>query len=235
MAETKRRFEELTGARIAELYSLTEALVAPFANPSASAGKAGSVGLPAADVEVRVCDPETGEDLPSGEAGEVLLQAPQVMPGYWNDPEESAIALRDHGPRGRWLHTGDLGYLDDEGYLFLVDRMKDLIKPGGLQVWPREVEEALARHPAVLEAGVAGVPDPVKGEAVMAWVVARPGVPVTPDELRTHCKAHLAPYKVPARVQLRAELPKSLVGKVLRRALAAEARAEAAAADPPRT
>ena len=130
--------------------------------------------------------------------------------------------LRDHadadGAR-RWLHTGDLGYLDDDGYVFIVDRKKDLIKTSGYQVWPREIEEVLATHPAVAEVGVAGVPDDVKGEAVKAWVVLRAGQTATEADLRAFCREKLAPYKVPSRIEFRTELPKTMVGKVLRRAL----------------
>jgi long-chain acyl-CoA synthetase len=131
--------------------------------------------------------------------------------------------LRDHvdadGTTRRWLHTGDLGYLDDDGYLFIVDRKKDLIKASGFQVWPREVEEVIATHPAVAEVGVAGVMSDTKGEAVKAWVVLRPGEVLTDQELRAYCRHRLAPYKVPSQVEFRTELPKTLVGKVLRRAL----------------
>lgn len=222
-AETKRRFEAVTGCRVVEAYSLTEALVAPIGTPLRGKAKPGAVGLPGPDVDLRIVDAETGaRDLPPGEVGEILIQAPQVMPGYWNAPAETALALRDHGPRGRWLHSGDLGYLDQEGYLFIVDRKKDLMKPGGLQVWPREVEEVILTHPAVAEVGVAAVPDIEKGEAVKAWVVLRDRQTVSPQELRMYCKTRLAPYKVPSQIELRAELPKSLVGKVLRRALVAE-------------
>ena len=144
------------------------------------------------------------------------------MIGYWNRPEETATALRDHTDDGvtqRWLHTGDLGYLDEDGYLFIVDRKKDLIKTSGYQVWPREIEEVLAAHPAVAEVGVAGVPDAIKGEVVKAWVVLRAGQTATEAELRAFCRERLAPYKVPATIEFRAELPKTMVGKVLRRAL----------------
>ena len=130
--------------------------------------------------------------------------------------------MRDHTDdqgSSRWLHTGDLGYLDDDGYLFIVDRKKDLIKTSGFQVWPREIEEVLAKHPSVGEVGVAGVPDATKGEVVKAWVVLRAGTTVSEEELRTFCRQELAPYKVPAHVEFRAELPKTMVGKVLRRAL----------------
>jgi long-chain acyl-CoA synthetase len=145
------------------------------------------------------------------------------MAGYWQRAEETAAILREHtvdGSARRWLHTGDLGYLDEDGYVFIVDRKKDLIKPsGGFQVWPREVEEMLATHPAVAEVGVAGVIDEAKGEVVKAWVVLRAGQPATEAELRAFCKERLAPYKVPAKIEFRNELPKTMVGKVLRRAL----------------
>lgn len=230
MAETKKRFEELTGGRIIEVYSLTEATVAMIGNPVRGANKLGSVGMPAPDIEIRIAEPEAPDTpLATGAVGEILLRAPQVMDGYWNNPEETALALQRHGGE-LWLHTGDLGYLDADGYLFLVDRMKDLMKPSGMQVWPREVEEVLAAHPAVAEVGVAGVPDPARGEAVKAWVVLRPGATAAAEELRAWCKERLAPYKVPSQVEFRQELPKSLVGKILRRVLAQEERARLAAA-----
>jgi long-chain acyl-CoA synthetase len=226
MAETQRRFQALTGGRIIETYSLTEALVALVANPVRGRVKEGSVGVPLSDVEVRIVDSDTGtRPLPSGEVGEILIRGPQIMPGYWRRPEESAAVLRDHADGGGpWLHTGDLGYQDEDGFLFVVDRLKDLMKPSGLQVWPREVEEALATHPSVAEAAVAGVPDARKGEAVKAWIVLRDGASATAEEIRAHCKGKLAPFKAPALVEFRKELPKSLVGKVLRRVLVAEHR-----------
>jgi long-chain acyl-CoA synthetase len=223
MADTKRRFESLTGGRIVEGYSLTEAMMALCVNPVAGPNKVGSVGLPLPDVHVRIFDGEFGtRELPAGEIGEICLSAPQLMIGFWNRPEETAGALRDHidaGGTRRWLHTGDLGYFDEDGYLFIVDRKKDLIKTSGYQVWPREIEEALASHSAVAEVGVIGVPDELKGEAVKAWVVLRPGATTTEAELRLHCRGALAPYKVPSHIEFRKELPKTLVGKVLRRAL----------------
>ncbi len=229
LAETRRRFEATTGARIVEAYSLSEALLAACAQPARGEAKAGSVGLPLPDVEVRIVDAEDGErDLPAGEVGEILLRAPQIMTGYWNNPGESRVALRRHDDGPPWLHTGDLGRMDGDGYVFVVDRKKDLIKPGGMQVWPREVEEAIALHPAVHEVGVAGVDDPVRGETVKAWVVLREGARADEAEIRAWCKERLAPYKVPARVAFRADLPKTMVGKVLRRALVAEERAAAA-------
>jgi long-chain acyl-CoA synthetase len=221
LAETKRRFEELTGGHIVEGYSLTEAMLACAVNPLEGPNKIGSVGMPLPDVEMRIVDPDSGARLPTGEVGEVLIRAPQLMVGYWDDPAETASTVRDHDG-GRWLYTGDLGYLDDDGYLFIVDRMKDLIKTHGYQVWPREIEEVLASHPAVAEVGVAGVPDQAKGEVAKAWVVLADGQRATQEELRAFCRERLAPYKVPATVEFRTELPKSMVGKVLRRALTAE-------------
>ena len=223
MADTKERFEALTGGRIVEGYSLTEAMMALCINPVAGPNKLGSVGMPLPDVYVRIFDPDEGSrDIASGEIGEICVSAPQIMTGFWNRPEETALALRDHtdadGTR-RWLHTGDLGYLDQDGYLFIVDRKKDLIKTSGYQVWPREVEEALTSHPAVAEVGVAGVYDDMKGEAVKAWVVLRPGQKATEADLRAFCRENLAPYKVPSYIEFRADLPKTLVGKILRRAL----------------
>jgi long-chain acyl-CoA synthetase len=223
MADTKRRFESLTGGRIVEGYSLTEAMMALTVNPVAGENKIGSVGLPLPDVSVHIVDDETGtRELPAGQVGEICFAAPQLMIGFWNRPEETEAALRPHPREGtveRWLHTGDLGYLDEDGYLFIVDRKKDLIKTSGFQVWPREVEEVLAAHPAVAEVGVAGVPDEAKGEAVRAWIVLRAGQHATEADLRAFCREQLAPYKVPSRIEFRTELPKTMVGKVLRRAL----------------
>ena len=223
MADTKQRFESMTGGRIVEGYSLTEAMMALCINPVLGPNKLGSVGMPLPDVQVRIFDGDQGtEVLPCGQVGEIAFSGAQLMVGYWNRPEETAGILRDHiddaGTR-RWLHTGDLGYLDQDGYLFIVDRKKDLIKTSGYQVWPREIEEVLATHPGVAEVGVAGVPDDVKGEAIKAWVVLRAGSSPSHDELRTFCRAQLAPYKVPSHVEFRSDLPKTLVGKVLRRAL----------------
>lgn len=219
MAETKKRFEALTGGRIVEGYSLTEATMACCVNPLGGTNKLGSVGMPLPDVEVKITDPEDGtKTKPKGEIGEIVLRAPQLMRGYWNNPDETAEMLRDG-----WLYTGDLGYVDEDGYVFIVDRKKDLIKAGGFQVWPREIEEVVASHPAVAEVGVAGVMDPRLGEIIVAWVVPRPGERPDPDALRAFCKERLAPFKVPKRFELRTELPKTMVGKVLRRVLVAEA------------
>jgi long-chain acyl-CoA synthetase len=223
MSETKRRFEALTGGRIVEGYSLTEAMMALCVNPAQGANKLGSVGMPLPDCAVRICDADEGTRvLAAGEVGEICLTGLQLMAGYWNQPGETSLVLRDHhdeGAASRWLHTGDLGYLDEDGYLFIVDRKKDMIKTSGFQVWPREIEEALSTHPAVAEVGVAGISDPVKGEVVHAWVVLRTGERTSEQDLRAYCRERLAGYKVPARVEFRDSLPKTMVGKVLRRAL----------------
>ena len=223
MADTKTRFETITGGRLVEGYSLTEAMMALCINPVLGPNKVGSVGMPLPDVRVRIFDGDEGvRILATNEVGEIAFSAPQLMCGYWNLPDETAHILREHvdesGP-ARWLHTGDLGYLDEDGYVFIVDRKKDLIKTSGFQVWPREVEEVLATHAAVAEVGVAGVVDEVRGEVVKAWVVLRAGQTASDQDLRAFCREHLAPYKVPSRIEFRAELPKTMVGKVLRRAL----------------
>jgi len=225
MAETKRRFESLTGGRIIEGYSLTEAMMALFLNPARGENKLGSVGMPLPDVSVRIYDSEEGTRvLAPREVGEICVAGLQMMSGYWNQADETALVLRRHDGE-RWLHTGDLGYTDDDGYVFIVDRKKDMIKTSGFQVWPREIEEALSTHPAVAEVGVAGTSDPIKGEVVHAWVVLRTGETATEQDLRAYCRERLAAYKVPARVEFRDSLPKTMVGKVLRRVLKDEIKA----------
>lgn len=215
MLETKKRFETLTGGRIIDAYSLTESALASVFTPILGIYKPGSVGIPVTDVEVRVVEQENGlETLGANEIGEIVMRAPQLMKEYWQNPLETDLVLREG-----WLYTGDIGYLDEDGYLFIVDRKKDVIKPGGFQVWPRDVEEVIAVHPAVLEVGVAGVPDPYQGEAVKAWVVLRTGTQLSVEELRDHCRKELAAYKIPKHIEFIAALPKSTVGKVLRRKL----------------
>jgi long-chain acyl-CoA synthetase len=234
MATTKREFEEKTGATIVEGYSLTEGMMACCVNPVRGEGKVGSIGMPLPDVDVRIVDAEdAGRQLATGETGELLMRAPQFMAEYWNNPLETSETLRVQADGERWLHTGDLAYMDADGYIFLVDRKKDLIKTSGFQVWPREIEEVLSAHPAVMEVGVAGVPDPLKGEVAKAWVVLKAGQTATEDELRSYCRERLAPYKVPAAVEFRRDLPKTMVGKILRRALAADEAARAATSPPP--
>src|SRR5215204_3314100 len=223
LAETRRQFEEKTGAVMLEGYSLTEAMMACCINPVHGQNKMGSIGMPLPDVDARIVDVDNPpQEMKTGEVGELILRAPQLMLEYWNNPLETAETLRTYDAGGPWLHTGDLAYMDGDGFIFIVDRKKDMMKTSGFQVWPREIEEVIAAHPAVHEVGVAGVPDAVKGEVAQAWVVLKPDGNVTEDELRAYCRERLAPYKVPARVEFRKELPKTMVGKVLRRMLAAE-------------
>ena len=219
LLETKERYEALTGGRIIEGYALTESTMAAVMTPVQGRFKPGAVGLPLPDVDIRIVDLETGERaLPLGETGEILMHAPQIMQGYWQRPEETAKTIREVDGK-RWLYTGDIGFLDEDGYLHIIDRKKDVIKPSGFQVWPREVEEVIASHPAVTEVGVIGVPDERQGEAVKAFVVLQPGQALTVEDLRAWCKQQLAAYKVPRYVEFCSDLPKSTVGKVLRREL----------------
>lgn len=223
MAETKKRFEEITGCVIVEGYSLTEAQMAVIANPVKGERKIGSVGMPLPDVELRILDADDGiTPMPLGEVGEIVIHARQITPGYWNDPEASKEMLRTDAGGERLLFTGDLGYIDSDGYLFIVDRKKDLIKTSGFQVWPREIEEVISAHPAVHEVGVIGLPDKMKGETVKAFVVLRPGAKLDAAELKAWCKERLAPYKVPTQFDFVNDLPKSQIGKVLRRVLRQE-------------
>ena len=227
LAEGKRRFEELTGGHMIEAYGLTESMLAAVATPVRGEYRPGAVGVPLPDVDVRIADMVTGEGpLPPREIGEITIRAPQIMVGYWQRPEATSDMLR-----GEWLYTGDLGYLDEDGYMYISGRKKNLIKPSGFQVWPREVEEVIISHPAVEDVRVAGVPDDYQGEAVKAWIVLAPGQQLTVDEIREYSREKLVGYKVPKHVEFRDSLPKSAMGKVLRRELVAQ---EGANADPER-
>ncbi len=215
MRETKLKFEEFTGGNLIEAYGLSEMPTGSHCNPVLGENKVGSIGLPLPDVECRVVDlDDEVTDLPQGEIGELVMRGPHMMKGYHNMPTETKNTLRDG-----WLHTGDIVYMDEDGYFFIVDRKKDLIKPGGFQVWPREVEEVIMDFDKVLEVGVAGIPDVNSGEAVKAWVVLKPGQTATEDDIRAWCKERMAAYKVPKQVAFMDELPKSNVGKILRREL----------------
>jgi long-chain acyl-CoA synthetase len=220
MRETKEQFEKLTGGKVFEGYGLSEAPTATHCNPLLGENKTGSIGMPLPGVEVKIISLDDGEtELPQGEIGEIVIQGPQVMKGYHNMPTETANTLRTLKDGQVWLFTGDIARVDEDGYFYIVDRKKELIKPGGYQVWPREVEEALAAHPKVLEVGVAGIPDPYRGETVKAWIVLKPGESVDEAELKAFCKERLAAYKVPTHYEFRSELPKTTVGKILRREL----------------
>jgi long-chain acyl-CoA synthetase len=173
---------------------------------------------------VHIVDAEDGRTpVPQGEAGEIVILAPQLMQGYWQKPVDTGEMIRTNERGERLLYTGDLGYLDEDGYLFIVDRKKDLIKTSGFQVWPREIEEVISAHPAVSEVGVVGLPDKMRGEAVKAWIVLRPGQTTTGAELKAFCRERLAPYKVPGKYEFVTELPKTQIGKVLHRVLRQQA------------
>lgn len=218
MAETKRKIEERIRGTVTEGYGLSESTMAMTTTPWRGVWKEGSVGCPLPDTIIRIVDVETGtKEMKTGEPGEVLMKAPQLMKGYWNKPEETTDTIRDG-----WLYTGDIGYLDEDGYLFLTARKKDVIKPGGFQVWPREVEEVLMTHPAIADVCVAGIPDPRQMEAVKAWIILKEGAQATPEELQSYCHQRLTAYKVPRFYEFRRELPKTMVGKVLRRILQEE-------------
>jgi long-chain acyl-CoA synthetase len=215
MRETKDRFEALTGGKLVEGFGMSETPTATHCNPLYGKNPPGSIGLPLPDMDARIIslDDEVTV-LQPGEVGELVVKGPIVMRGYHNMPTETANALRDG-----WLYTGDIARMDEEGYFYIVDRKKELIKPGGYQVWPREVEEVIIQNPKVLEVGVAGVPDAYRGETVKAWVVPKPGETVTEEEIKAWCKDRIAKFKIPTQVEFRSELPKTMVGKILRREL----------------
>jgi long-chain acyl-CoA synthetase len=223
LRETKEKFEAITGGVVFEGYGLSEAPTATHCNPFKGANKIGSIGMPFPDVDAKIVNLEDGvTEMPVGEIGELIVNGPQVMKGYHNMPEETASSLRKMKDGKTWLFTGDIARMDEDGYFYIVDRAKELMKPGGEQVWPREVEEVIAAHPKVFEVGVGGVPDPLRGEAVKAWVVLKPGQTMTEDEVKEWCRTSLARFKVPRSVEFRSELPKTTVGKVLRRELVRE-------------
>ncbi|MFN8432986.1 MAG: long-chain fatty acid--CoA ligase [Anaerolineales bacterium] len=220
MRETKEEFERLTGGKVFEGFGMSEAPTAVTCNPLNGVNKTGSIGMPLPDVDMKIISLDDGEtEMQLGEIGEIVVNGPQVMKGYHNMPTETANSLRQLKDGKTWLFTGDIARMDEDGYFYIVDRKKELIKPGGFQVWPREVEEAIMDNPKVLEVGVGGIPDPKSGETVKAWVVLKPGESMTEDELKEFCKERLAPYKVPRYVEFRTELPKTTVGKILRREL----------------
>ncbi|WP_346199904.1 long-chain-fatty-acid--CoA ligase [Caldifermentibacillus hisashii] len=216
--EVQEQFERLTGGKLVEGYGLTESSPVTHANLLWDGERVkGSIGLPWPDTLAEIRSVETGEPLPVGEIGELVVKGPQVMKGYWNRPEETQEVLKDG-----WLHTGDMGYMDEEGYFYIVDRKKDMIIASGYNIYPREIEEVLYEHPAVKEVVVAGVPDPYRGETVKAYIVLKEGTTVTEDELNKFARKNLAAYKVPRKYDFRDELPKTTVGKILRRQLVEE-------------
>ena len=222
MVETHKKFTALTGAKLVEGYGLTEAAPVTHCNPLYGEGKQkiGTIGVPYPDTESKIVDTETGtREMPAGEPGELILRGPQLMDGYYNRPDETAKTLRDG-----WLYTGDIATIDADGYYSIVDRKKEMIIVSGFNVFPREVEEALATHPAVMDSAAIGKPHPIKGEEVKAFVVLRPEHTATAEELIAHARTQLAPFKVPHEIEFRESLPKTLIGKTLRRQLAEEER-----------
>jgi len=218
MRETKETFEKLTGGLLFEGYGLSETPTATHCNPNLGENKTGSIGLPFPDVDAKIVDlDDEVTELPTGEIGELVIKAPQVFKGYYNMPTETRNSLREG-----WLYTGDIARMDEQGYFYIVDRKKELIKPGGFQVWPREVEEVLQDHPAIMDVGVAGVPDPKRGETVKAWIVLVEDKNLTKEELKEWCIDKMARYKIPTEIEFRDELPKTHVGKLLRRELVRE-------------
>lgn len=215
-AELMRDFERKTKAVIVEGYGMTETSPVTLINPFDGGGrKAGSVGLPISDTFCRIVDPVEGlRDVPLGERGELIVRGPQVMKGYKGRPEETAEILRDG-----WCYTGDIARMDLEGYVFLVDRKKDLILSGGYSIYPHEIEEIFTGHPKIAEACAVGIPDERKGEKVKVFAVLKQGETASETELLEYCRTRLAAYKLPAAIELRPELPKSQVGKILRREL----------------
>ncbi len=213
--DTRIQFVRLTGANVMEGYGLSEAPTATHCNPMRGEKRDGSIGLPLPGVDCRIVDFEGRDiDLLSGEAGELWIKGPQVMAGYHNQPDETADVLQNG-----WLRTGDIVRMDEDGYFFIVDRKKDLIKVGGLQVWPREIEEVLLSHPAIAEAAVAGIPDQFSGERAKAWVVLKKGVELSQEELIHWCGERLSSYKLPREIEYVESLPRTTVGKILRREL----------------
>jgi long-chain acyl-CoA synthetase len=206
-------FRDRFGVTIWEGYGLTETAPAVTTNALGDVAKADSIGLVLPGVDVRIVD-EHGEDVEEGDPGEILVRGPNVFRGYWNRPEESNGSFVDE-----WFRTGDVAYRDEDGYLFIVDRKKDLIIVSGFNVFPKEVEDVIAQHPNVAECAVVGIHDDRSGEAVKALIVLRPDETATEEEIVEHCRGSLARFKCPSHVEFVASLPKHVTGKVLRRAL----------------
>ena len=216
--EVIHEFQDRTGSLIVEGFGMTETSPVTHINPFVEGRtKVGSIGVPISDTEARIVNIDTGEDVKTGEPGELLLRGPQVMGGYWNKPEETSNVFTDG-----WLHTGDIARMDEDGYFYIVDRLKDMIISGGMNVYPRDIDEIMYQHPAVQDACAIGVPHEVKGEVVKVFVVLKKGFTATSVELIDFCKEKLARYKLPSEIEFRNELPRSAVGKILRRELREE-------------
>lgn len=224
-AEVQERFEALTGGKVVEGFGLSEASPVTHVNPIFGTRKKGTIGLPLPDTDAKLVDLETGErDVPIGQPGELVVKGPQVMKGYWKRPDETAAVLNEG-----WLRTGDVATMDADGYFAIVDRKKDMIKTKGENVYPRDVEEALFRHPKIKDAVVVGIPEVFSGEVIKAYVVLKDGETATEQEILDFCVRELAKFKVPKTVEFRPDLPKTMVGKVLRRVLLDEERKKHAA------
>lgn len=219
--EVQEKFEAVTGGKLVEGYGLTESSPVTHANFIWTKRVSGSIGVPWPDTDAKIISLDTGEEVAPKEIGELVVKGPQIMKGYWNKPEETEAVLKDG-----WLYTGDVGYMDEEGYFYIVDRKKDMIIAGGFNIYPREIEEVLYENEKVQEAVVAGIPDPYRGETVKAYVVLKDGVECTEEELNDFARKHLAAYKVPRAYEFRKELPKTAVGKILRRTLVEEEKAK---------
>lgn len=227
--EVQEQFGQITGGRLVEGFGMTELSPVSHCNPVFGTRKKGSIGVPLPDVDAKIVDLESGEDIPFGvdKEGELLVTGPMVMQGYWNRADETAVTMTPDG----WLRTGDICKVDSDGYFYIVDRKKDMMIASGFKVLPRDVEEVLFTHPKVLEAVVVGIPNPTRGDdTVKAFIVLKQGETATASEIRDHCKQQLASYKVPREVEFRDELPKTMVGKVLRRVLVDEEKAKLAQA-----
>jgi len=206
------------GIFFSEGYGLSESTSLGISNPVLGLKKVGSIGVPFPDNDVRLVDIDKGvEDVPQGEPGEIIMKGPLIMKEYWNNPEETANQLRDG-----WLYTGDIATEDEEGYIFIVDRKKDMIIAGGFNIYPREIDEVLYQHPKVMDAVAVGIPHEYRGETIKAYIVLKPGETATEDEIMDFCKQKLAAYKTPKSVEFRDSLPKSIIGKVLRKILREE-------------
>lgn len=218
--EVKEKFEKVTGGKLVEGYGLTETSPVTHANfvwSGSEHNKNGSIGVPWPETDACILGPESTVPLVAGEVGEIAIKGPQVMKGYWKMPEETENTFRDG-----WFLTGDLGYIDENGRFYIVDRKKDMIIASGFNIYPREIEEVLYEHEAILECVVVGVPDPYRGETVKAFIVFKEGTTVTEEELDKFSRKHLAAFKVPRLYEFRDELPKTAVGKILRRTLIEE-------------
>jgi long-chain acyl-CoA synthetase len=225
--EVIERFERTIGRTLNEGYGLSETSPVTHSMPQLAPRKPGTVGLPLSDTDIKVVDIETGtRDLPIGEAGELCIAGPQVMTGYWNQPAETAAALRTDAAGRVWFHTGDIARVDADGFTSIVQRKKDMIIVDGFNVYPSDVEGVIYTHPAVSLAAVVGVPDAYHGEVVKAYVVMKPGASATAAELTAHCAVSLAEFKMPREIEIRDTLPLSAVGKILYRVLRDEQRAK---------